>query len=128
MGKNIITLVNGFTDNGISSTLSYTNFLKEVNEESVEKVTIERAVTGELKNGERFSTYLPLDDESLLALLYNKGVDINGKPPEQRGLLFQIFLNWFLFLLFAAIWVYMMRQMQGGGSGKGPILGVVVPG
>ncbi len=118
-----ITLVNGFTDNGMGQrTLSYTNFLKEVNEESVEKVTIDqRSVSGEMKNGERFSTYLPLDDESLLALLYNKGVDINGKPPEQRGLLFQIFLNWFPFLLFAAIWVYMMRQMQGGGSGKGPL-------
>ena len=118
-----ITLVNGFTDNGIGlKKLSYSNFLKEVNEETVDTVLIDQQiVTGQLKNGERFSTYLPLDDQSLLDLLYRKNVDINGKAPEQRGLLFQIFINWFPFILFALIWVYMMRQMQGGGSGKGPL-------
>ncbi|MDA9832097.1 ATP-dependent zinc metalloprotease FtsH [Gammaproteobacteria bacterium] len=118
-----ITLVNGFTDNGIGlKKLSYSNFLKEVNEETVDTVLIDQQiVTGQLKNGERFSTYLPLDDQSLLDLMYRKNVDINGKAPEQRGLLFQIFINWFPFILFALIWVYMMRQMQGGGSGKGPL-------
>ena len=118
-----ITLVNGFTDNGIGlKKLSYSNFLKEVNEETVDTVLIDQQiVTGQLKNGERFSTYLPLDDQSLLDLMYRKNVDINGKAPEQRGLLFQIFINWFPFILFALIWVYMMRQMQGGGTGKGPL-------
>jgi cell division protease FtsH len=118
-----ITLVNGFTDNGMGlKKLSYTSFLKEVHEETVDTVLIDQQmVTGQLKNGERFSTYLPLDDQSLLDLLYRKNVDINGKAPEQRGLLFQIFINWFPFILFALIWVYMMRQMQGGGSGKGPL-------
>ena len=118
-----ITLVNGFTDNGMGlKKLSYTSFLKEVHEETVDTVLIDQQmVTGQLKNGERFSTYLPLDDQSLLDLLYRKNVDINGKAPEQRGILFQIFINWFPFILFALIWVYMMRQMQGGGSGKGPL-------
>ncbi|MBM4211526.1 MAG: ATP-dependent zinc metalloprotease FtsH [Gammaproteobacteria bacterium] len=118
-----ITLVNGFTDSGMGlKKLSYTSFLKEVNEETVDTVMIDQqVVTGQLKNGERFSTYLPLEDQALLDLLYRKNIDISGKPPEQRGVLFQIFINWFPFILFALIWLYMMRQMQGGGSGKGPL-------
>tara|TARA_Y200000002_G_scaffold382760_2_gene401162 strand:- start:6693 stop:8594 length:1902 start_codon:yes stop_codon:yes gene_type:complete len=118
-----ITLVNGFNDNTMGQRkLSYTNFIREINEESVESVVMDqRSVVGQMKNGDRFSTYLPLENESLLDLMYSKNIDISGKPPEQRGLLFQIFLNWFPFLLFAGIWIYMMRQMQGGGSGKGPL-------
>ena len=46
---------------------------------------------------------------------------LRGKPPEQQGLLMHIFINWFPMFLFIGVWVFFMRQMQGGGGGRGAL-------
>ena len=51
--------------------------------------------------------------------MVQKGIDVNGTPPEQPSLLTKIFINWFPTLLLIAIWLFVMRQMQGGGRGGG---------
>ena len=119
-----ITLVNGFTDNSLGQRkISYNTFLTEVNESNVETAVVDQmAITGKLKNGDRYITHMPIPDTSLIDLMYKMKVDMEGKPPETRGILFHIFINWFPFILLAGIWIYMMRQMQGGGSGgRGPL-------
>jgi cell division protease FtsH len=55
----------------------------------------------------------------MIGELLNHGVDIEGQPPEKQGLLMQIFISWFPMLLLIGIWVFFLRQMQGGGAGRG---------
>jgi cell division protease FtsH len=121
IGIILVTIFSNFNtqhDNG--EKLSYSNFLQSVEQGQVANVTIENQnIHGMTRSGKNFSTYMPFHDQALLAELIQKNVEITGKPPEQRGLLVTILLNWFPMLLLIAVWIYFMRQMQGGGSGKG---------
>ncbi len=101
--------------------ISYSEFISQVNSGQVSGVTIsDHTVEGAYHNNKTFSTYLPMDDSSLLSTLVAKGVNVNGKPPEQESLLMHIFINWFPILLLIGVWIFFMRQMQGGGS-RGPM-------
>jgi cell division protease FtsH len=101
--------------------LSYSEFLQSVQQGQVSGVTIvDRTVEGALHNNKTFQTYIPYDDPNLMNLLVQKGVNVNGKPAEQEGLLMHIFINWFPILLLIAVWIFFMRQMQGGGA-RGPM-------
>lgn len=100
---------------------SYSEFLQTVSKGDVKSVLIdERNITGTLKNNTHFSTYMPMDDQNLLSELVKKNVNIQGKQPDQQGLLMRIFINWFPMILLIAVWIFFMRQMQGGGS-RGPM-------
>lgn len=100
---------------------SYTQFLEAVDRGEVSNVVIDdRNINGELKNNRHFSTYMPTEDSLLTRELVKKGVDVKGKPPDQ-GLLMRIFINWFPMLLLIAVWIFFMRQMQGGGGRGGPM-------
>jgi cell division protease FtsH len=102
--------------------LSYSEFLRRVQQGTISSVTIENQnIRGVTQNEKAFTTYVPMQDPDLLATLYKKGVDIKGQPPEQQGLLMHIFINWFPMLLLIAVWVFFMRQMQGGGGGRGAL-------
>ncbi|MBS0358858.1 MAG: ATP-dependent zinc metalloprotease FtsH [Proteobacteria bacterium] len=97
--------------------LSYTEFLKTVDQGSIRSVTIEeRTIKGLTQNNKPFATYIPLPDQYLLPDLIKKGVDVKGQPPQQESLLMHIFINWFPMLLLIGVWVFFMRQMQGGGG------------
>jgi cell division protease FtsH len=75
---------------------------------------------GRTSGGERFTTYSPeTDNSAMIGELLNHGVEIEGQPPEKQGLLMQIFISWFPMLLLIGIWVFFLRQMQGGGAGRG---------
>ena len=101
--------------------VSYSQFLNSVNDGRVDRVTIDaHSIKGTLKDGSHFTSYMPIDDQNLMPLLAKKGVDFKGKKPAERGLLMQIFISWFPMILLILVWVYIMRQMQGGG-GKGPM-------
>lgn len=100
--------------------LSYSQFLQSVEQGQVVKVTIDnQSIQGITRNNSNFSTYMPITDQYLLGDLIKKGVNVEGKPPEQQSLLMHIFINWFPMLLLIGVWVFFMRQMQGGGSGRG---------
>ncbi len=99
--------------------LEYSQFITDVKDGKVQKVSIEdRTINGVLQNGDRFSTYSP-GDPGLIGDLLNNGVMIDARPPEQQGLLMQMFISWFPMLLLIGVWIFFMRQMQGGAGGRG---------
>ena len=81
-----------------------------------------REFEGRTHAGATFSTYSPeTDNRSLVGELLDAGVVIDSRPPEQQGLLMQIFISWFPMLLLVGVWIFFMRQMQGGGGGRGAL-------
>ena len=99
--------------------LEYSQFINDVRAGRVERVVIDgRKIEGYLQNKERFTTYAP-DDPGLMADLLNSNVAVNARPPEGQSLLTQIFISWFPMLLLIGVWIFFMRQMQGGGGGRG---------
>ena len=101
--------------------LSYSTFIQMVKSGEVSQVTIDgRDIKGKLGNGNMFSTYSPeTDNRALVGDLLEHGVEIKGVPPEGQSVLMQIFISWFPFLLLIGIWIFFMRQMQGGAGGRG---------
>ncbi len=99
--------------------LSYTTFLSEVDEGRIEGVNIKgNTIYAKTISGQEFETIDP-GDPGLVGDLLNKGVDIEVAEEEKPSILAQIFINWFPLLLIMGIWIYLMRQMQGGGGGRG---------
>lgn len=120
-----VILITVFSNFGPKKTaaerLSYSEFLQAVQQGQVSGVTItDHTIEGALHNNKTFTTYMPIEDQTLIPTLMQKGVNVNGKPPEQEGLLMHIFINWFPILLLIAVWIFFMRQMQGGGA-RGPM-------
>ena len=99
--------------------LEYSTFIQKVRQNEVERVTIQgREVTGKLKSNESFTTYSP-GDPGMIGDLLDHGVAFEAKPQEEQSLLLTIFINWFPLLLLVGVWVFFMRQMQGGMGGRG---------
>ena len=97
----------------------YSQFITDVQNNAVDKVVIEgRTIHGITRTGEHFTTYSP-GDPGLVGDLLDHGVQINARPQEQQGVLTQIFISWFPMLLLIGVWIFFMRQMQGGGGGRG---------
>ena len=98
--------------------LSYSQFLKEVDQGMVNSVTIEdsKVIKGTTKNNHRFVTYMPMQDDALLGELLKSKVDVSGQEKQQESFLLHLFINWFPMLLLIGVWVFFMRQMQGGGG------------
>jgi cell division protease FtsH len=99
--------------------LPYSQFISEVKSGRVQRVVIDgRTIQGVYSSGEKFNTYSPGDD-GLVGDLLKNNVEIDARPPEQQSLLTQIFISWFPMLLLIGVWVFFMRQMQGGAGGRG---------
>ncbi len=116
----LMSVFNSFSPQGMnaSNEVDYTTFLEEVSAGSVESVVItDNQIRGQTKDGAVFTTMSPGDPE-LVNQLYKYGVRIKAEEEEGPGLFMQILINWFPFLLLIGVWIYIMRQMQGGG-GKG---------
>ncbi|KTD33092.1 cell division protease ftsH [Legionella nautarum] len=117
-----IVLVSVFSNFGPRHTsaekLSYSQFLKEVDQGMVNSVTIEdsKVIKGVTKNNHRFVTYMPMQDDALLGELLKSKVDVSGQEKQQESFLLHLFINWFPMLLLIGVWVFFMRQMQGGGG------------
>jgi len=102
-----------------TQSVPYSEFIADVKSGRVQNVIIDgRTVKGQMASGETFSTYTPNDPEMINDLLSN-GVQVKAQPPEQESLLMQIFISWFPMLLLIGVWIFFMRQMQGGGGGRG---------
>ena len=102
-----------------SSNLSYSEFITQVRDNQIESVLIEadgKTISGNYKNGTNFVTY-GLNDPKLVDDLLANNVEILTEPPAQPSLFLQILIQWFPMLLLIGVWLFFMRQMQGGGSG-----------
>src|SRR5690349_704931 len=113
-----MTVFNQFsTRQSTQKAVEYSQFIEEVKQGRIAKVTIEgRVLKGVKTTGERFTTYSPSDPWLVSDLLKN-GVIIEAKPEEEPSLLMNIFVSWFPMLLLIGVWIFFMRQMQGGGRG-----------
>lgn len=117
-----IVLVSVFSNFGPrqaeTQKISYSKFLKEVDQGDVNSVTIEdgKVIKGMTKKNQRFVTYMPLRDDALLAQLLKGKVDVSGQEKPQESFLLHLFVNWFPMLLLIGVWFFFMRQMQGGGG------------
>lgn len=117
-----VVLVSVFSNFGSSNAsadkISYSQFLTEVSQGLVGTVSIEddRIIRGVTKNNHRFVTYMPIHDNALLGQLLKYNVNVSGQEKQQESFLLHLFINWFPMLLLIGVWVFFMRQMQGGGG------------
>ena len=104
-----------------ASKMDYSAFLDDVRSGQINTVEIksdQRTIEGTKRTGEKFTTIMPIYDQDLINDLDRKGVSMKGQEAEESGFLTQIFISWFPMLLLIGVWIFFMRQMQGGG-GKG---------
>lgn len=102
--------------------LAYSQFLDKIEHGEVKQITIDKEkIEGVTHNGETFSTDTANKPDNYLIETWHKkhNVVIAAKVPEQQGMLMHIFISWFPIILFIGVWVFFMRQMQGGGGGRG---------
>ncbi|CAJ1835695.1 ATP-dependent zinc metalloprotease FtsH [Aeromonas jandaei] len=116
----LMSVFNSFSPSDTSSRqLDYSSFVKEVTQEQIREVRMDgKVINGVKRTGERFTTIIPAPDPQLLNDMLNHNVKVMGEKPEEPSLLTSIFISWFPMLLLIGVWVFFMRQMQGGG-GKG---------
>ncbi len=107
--------------NNTSRSLDYSDFVSEAKSGRIAKVVIDGSkVEYQLHDGTWSSTYSPeTDNAPMIGMLLENNVRIEAKKPERQSLLTQIFISWFPFLLLIGVWIYLMRQMQGGAGGRG---------
>jgi cell division protease FtsH len=97
----------------------YTSFLREANQGMIREVRINnetREIKGLKRSGETFTTYIPYFDDQLISDLVKQDVKILAEPSEEPSILTSIFISWFPMLLLIGVWIFFMRQMQGGGG------------
>ncbi|MDD2343204.1 MAG: ATP-dependent zinc metalloprotease FtsH, partial [Tolumonas sp.] len=107
------------TDNS-GRQLDYSSFVRDVAQDQIREVHIDgKVINGQKRDGEKFTTVMPMQDNQLINDLLNHNVRVVGDKPEEPSLLASIFISWFPMLLLIGVWIFFMRQMQGGGGGKG---------
>ena len=118
IGLVLMTLFSQFTaKRNTATSVDFSAFMQDVKGKQIAEVQIDgNTVRGKRQDGSRFVTYAPnyiwlVDD------LLKSGVKIEAKAPEEQSLLTNIFISWFPMLLLIGVWVFFMRQMQGGGRG-----------
>ena len=118
----IMSVFNNFVPQKEGTTnLSYSEFINQVKDSQIESVMIEadgKTISGTYKNGTKFLTY-GLNDPKLVDDLLANNIEILTEPPAKPSLFLQILIQWFPMLLLIGVWLFFMRQMQGGGGGKG---------
>jgi cell division protease FtsH len=123
IGLIMMTIFNQFSGSSrFENKLVYSQFMAEVKAGNIAKVEIDdeqKMITGVTIDGKRFTTNAPSDPWLVSDLLKNNIV-VDAKPKEQQSLLMSIFISWFPMILLVAVWIFFMRQMQGGGKGGGP--------
>jgi cell division protease FtsH len=107
-------------DTASDSKSNYTQFIQDVQNGAIREVKInDRRISGVKRSGEQFETIIPTPyDPDLLNDLIKNNVRVVGVPPEEPSMLASILISWFPMLLLIGVWIFFMRQMQGGG-GKG---------
>jgi len=117
----LLFVFQGFNPRKAAEELDYSTFITEVQQGNVRKVTLQdQKIYGERVNNTLFTAVRPpIFDAKLMDDLLNNNVQVLGKEPEQPGLLQQLLVAAFPILIIIAVFMFFMRQMQGGMGGKG---------
>jgi cell division protease FtsH len=118
-----MAVINNFgAQRGPEQAMTYSQFLARVKDGEVQRVLIDdRTLRGITAQNEKFTVYAP-QDPHLIDDLLAAGVAIEVKEPNRRSVLAQVFIAWFPMLLLIGVWIFFMRQMQGGGGGRGGVM------
>jgi cell division protease FtsH len=112
----LFNLFQGSASRGPQMEMSFSDFLDNVETGQIRDVKIQGpTISGQFNDGRQFKTYAP-DDPNLVSELRANGVGIEAMPEEQLNPLLQILISWFPVLLLIGVWIFFMRQMQGGGG------------
>ncbi|MBT1443489.1 ATP-dependent zinc metalloprotease FtsH [Shewanella sp. JM162201] len=118
----LMSVFQGYSPTSTSSQkLDYSAFLDDVRAGQIASIEIkndQRTIDGQKRTGEKFTTVMPMYDQDLINDLDRKGVTMKGEETPETSTLLSIFFNFGPMLLLIAVWIFFMRQMQGGG-GKG---------
>jgi len=122
IGTILVAVFSNFkTPNSAPQEVSYSQFYADMKAQRIQSVLVQgRELIGAYQDGREFKTYSPETDNKLLIgdlLKYN--VLVNARAPESTSFLGQLFISWFPMLLLIGVWIFFMRQMQGGGGGRG---------
>jgi cell division protease FtsH len=102
-----------------SMEVDYSQFIDDVKNDNVKEVLIDgKVIRGQRFDGSPFITYNP-GDMGLYSDLLKHGVMFTSTPPKETSILTQILISWFPILLLIGVWIFFLRQMQGGGGGRG---------
>ncbi|MEJ2630009.1 MAG: ATP-dependent zinc metalloprotease FtsH [Acidihalobacter sp.] len=118
----LMSVFNNFSQQGgsSSSAMSYSQFIEAVKSGRVRSVMIDGdTLKGVTDGGGKFTTYTPPNDPGMIGDLLNNGVDVSAAAPKKESLLLSILISWFPMLLLIGVWIFFLRQMQGGGGGRG---------
>ena len=117
----LVTVMNNFSSPNEPQTLNYSDFIQQVKEGKVERVAVDGyVITGKRSDGESFKTIRPaITDNGLIGDLVDNNVVVEGKQPEQQSIWTQLLVASFPILVIIAVFMFFMRQMQGGAGGKG---------
>jgi ATP-dependent metalloprotease FtsH len=118
IGLVLMTVFNQFNNRQTSQPpIPYSQFVEEVKSGRIQSVTMEgRLLKATTTDGKRVNSFSP-GDIWLINDLLKYGVKVEAKPDEEPSLLMNIFVSWFPMLLLIGVWIFFMRQMQGGGRG-----------
>jgi len=118
IGLVVLTVVKQFDSRQTSrDSIPYSEFMESAKAGKVTSATVEgRTIKWVNNDNKRFTTYSP-GDIWMVGDLVKYGVKVEAKPEEEQSFLAQIFISWFPMLLLIGVWIFFMRQMQGGGRG-----------
>jgi len=118
IGVVLMTVFNQFSTRQVAqNTIEYSQFLEEVKAGRIAKVVIQgRTLEATSTEGKKIISYAPADLWMVSDLLKNN-VKVVAKPEEEQSFLMNLFVSWFPMLLLIGVWIFFMRQMQGGGKG-----------
>ena len=121
IGIALMSLFNLFQNpasTGASRNVAYTDFVGSVQSGQVRDVIIEgKTIIARTKDNQQLSSYVP-EGADIVGILTDNDVRIEARPDESNAPgLFSLLLSWFPMLLFIGVWIFVMRQMQGGGKG-----------
>ena len=118
IGLVLMTVFNQFNSRQVATgSVEYSQFIEEVKSGRISKVVMEgRTLKATTSEGKRITSYAP-PDLWLVSDLLKSGVKVEAKPEEEPSFLMNLFVSWFPMLLLIGVWVFFMRQMQGGGKG-----------
>jgi len=114
-------VMNNFSSPNEPQTLNYSDFIQQVKDGKVERVAVDGyVITGKRNDGDSFKTIRPaIQDNGLIGDLVDNHVVVEGKQPEQQSIWTQLLVASFPILVIIAVFMFFMRQMQGGAGGKG---------
>ena len=117
----LVTVMNNFSSPNEPQTLNYSDFIQQVKDGKLERVAVDGyVITGTRNDGDSFKTLRPaIQDNGLIGDLVDNHVVVEGKQPEQQSIWTQLLVASFPILVIIAVFMFFMRQMQGGAGGKG---------